>query len=249
MGSGLSAGETPDEAQWQTSSQRRPLLGQQHLLEKRNPCSCARSLVSKVRVQPVPLLRWTRPLCGDLYRKSPDSPVTLGIQVSPIASSSKQPQLSLQGHFLLLGGVQDQAALIDFGMDTCLIGGEVVLQLGLGHEPLASSVQALALDGHYLEDVLHWMGPVIMLLPGNHWEEIRVHILEETHFPGLPMAPPCQPAPQLGEREDPGVGSRLSPVLPGGSGRGSGAVPQPCRGIQQGPGNHSSTAPALRLRD
>lgn len=65
----------------------------------------------------------------------------------------------------------------------CLISGEVVRQLGLGHEPLASSIPAQALDGHHLGNIRNWIGAVIMLLPGNHREEIHFHILEETHLP------------------------------------------------------------------
>ncbi|TWW57308.1 hypothetical protein D4764_07G0000270 [Takifugu flavidus] len=44
--------------------------------------------------------------------------------------------------FLLPRGPQDLAALVDSGADACLIGREVVRQLGLGHEPLASVIPA-----------------------------------------------------------------------------------------------------------
>uniref|UniRef100_A0A674PID6 DUF4939 domain-containing protein n=1 Tax=Takifugu rubripes TaxID=31033 RepID=A0A674PID6_TAKRU len=45
---------------------------------------------------------------------------------------------------------------------------------------------------------------------------IDFHTLARDALPlslGLPVAPPTQPATQLGDRGDPGVGSRLSPVL------------------------------------
>lgn len=136
--------------------------------------------------------------CGDLSGKRPNSPVTGGIVVSPIAFSPQQPHLSLQVRFLLPGGPHDLAALVDSGADTCLIGGEVVWQPGLTCEPLASAVLAQVLDGDHLGDIRHRTGPVTITLQPPGGGPVP-HLGGDTpaFSPGLPMAL----ASQLGEGE------------------------------------------------
>ncbi|KAF7648310.1 hypothetical protein LDENG_00158670, partial [Lucifuga dentata] len=96
---------------------------------------------------------------------------------------SPGPRPICHAKLLLPDGAHTIAIFIDSGADVSFIDEELVLQLGIGREPLPRPVPANALDGHRLGTVTHLTSPVQLLLSGNHHETLQFHILQSPQLP------------------------------------------------------------------
>lgn len=75
------------------------------------------------------------------------------------------------------------ATSIDSGSDISIIDEDLARRLRIDLVPLSPSVAARALDGRPLATITHRMVPVQLLLAGDHYETIQLHVLRAPHHP------------------------------------------------------------------
>ncbi len=73
--------------------------------------------------------------------------------------------------------------LIDSGADDNFIQDELVSQLNLPLETLASPKPITALDGRLIAKVTHHTSPLTLIISGNHREDIKLYVIPSPHSP------------------------------------------------------------------
>lgn len=122
--------------------------------------------------------------------KRTDSSIDVGVLVSKdVSSPPPGSRLLLPATLCFKSLSLPLQVLVDSGAEEIFIDEEVARQCELPLQPLPNPITARALNGSFLAEVTHHTVRVMVMLSGNHSEQIRLYVMPAPQTPlvlGLP---------------------------------------------------------------